>query len=149
MVCHIAIKEEEGVLLNCASKRSRQERFDTGTMLSRLRGFVQGEHKISWGDNWSNRKVSKFAIVCSCRIPKIRLPSFLNFKKTSKMQKCKNAKTPFSQNAVDCGSHLIQLARSFLAEHCKLFVLPSSYSFTGFPCHPFQLPGRMRLPRDL
>lgn len=55
------------------------------------RGFVQGEDKISWGDNRSNRKVSKFAIVCPCRIPKIRLPSFLNFKKTSKMQICKNA----------------------------------------------------------
>lgn len=82
------------MLLNCAPKRSRQERLKTGTVLFRPRAFVQGEHKISWGDNWSNRKVSKFAIVCSCRIPKIRLPSFLNFKKTSKMQKCKNALFP-------------------------------------------------------
>jgi hypothetical protein len=83
MVCHIAIKEEEGVLLNGASKHFRQERFE-------------GEHKIE-GDNWSNRKVSKFAIVCSCRISKTRPPSFLNFKKTSKnanMQKRPFPKTP-------------------------------------------------------
>jgi len=94
MVCHIANKEEEEALLSCAPKRSRQERFNTGTVLFRPRAFVQGEHKISWGDNWSNRKVSKFAIVCSCRIPKTRLPSFLNFKKKSKMQKRPFPKMP-------------------------------------------------------